>query len=607
MAELDIEGYGTITIDDAFRDLSPQEQNAAVDEIVRSLESNRSFMDRLTGQGGPRYQTWPERVGRDMLEMSKSAVTLPGEVMRGETPIYDESGHVSPEVVGRSTEAAAIFGPASAASRTLKATAPAVKSDALLAEEAARRVGVDLPRTVTGGASSRVPARAMQDVPFVGAPLKQGTERAISQLDDAARAAAQRTGSGDAAQAGGLLKAELSETAKTRIPDFVSSKYDEVGKLVDENIFVPLSKTQQTVKTLLARRQNAALDGEGKAVQMVRDAVSRPQGMNYEGIKTLRTTIGEMLDTNTDLVAAGFSKGELKQIYASLSDDLATSVQKAGGQDAAALFQSANSTAAGAAKMREIIQKAVGPGEGKSEENIIGFIQRIAGSNNSANSSLLLKLKGAAGDSWDEVSSAVVNRMGRNARGEFQAGRFVSDYEKLSDAGKTALFGGAKSELRTAIDDIARVGRAMEEYGSTGSTSNSANPLVVTLGILGFGGAGTLGGLPGVAAYGTGVLGARGLSSLLAKPRSAAQVSKWAKAYERALANPTPGNLKLLKNRANALAVAGASRTGPTKEAAMIAEQLMGGAIKGITGPEGQENEDLMKSYRDRPFGPDDA
>lgn len=605
MAELNIEGYGTVSVDDAFRNLSPEDQNATVGEIIQSLESNRSFMDRLTGKEGPRYQTWPERMGREMIDMGKGAVTLPGDVMRGETPIYDDAGHVSPDVVRRSTDTALLFGPSAVASRTLKAPGAPMKSNALLTEEAARRFGVELPRPVTGGASTRVPARAMQDVPFVGAPLKQGAERAISQIDDAARAVAERAGSGDAAQAGGMLKAELSATAKTRIPEFVSSKYDEVGKLVDDNIFVPLAKTQQAVKTLLSRRQNAALDGEGKAIQMVRDAVSRPQGMNYEGIKTLRTTIGEMLDTNTDLIAAGFSKGELKQIYAALSDDLATSVQKAGGKDAAALFESANTTAAAAAKMREIIQKAVGPGEGKSEENIIGFVQRIAGSNNSANSSLLLKLKGAAGGAWDEVSSAIVSRMGRNSRGEFQAGRFVSDYEKLSDAGKTALFGGAKSELRAAVDDIARVSRVMEEYGSTGSTSNSANPLVVTLGILGFGGAGTFGGFPGVAAYGTGVLGARGLSSALARPRSAAQVSKWAKAYERALTNPTPGNLKLLKNRSNALAIAGASRTGPTKEAAMIAEQLIGGVIR--SDPTGEQNKTLMESYRNRPFGPDDA
>lgn len=65
--------------------------------------------NRLTGnvgEGNPtgeRYQTWPER-------MIRSGFTLPGDVMSGQEPITDSTGHTSSNVIQRAQDTAGLMG-----------------------------------------------------------------------------------------------------------------------------------------------------------------------------------------------------------------------------------------------------------------------------------------------------------------------------------------------------------------------------------------------------------------------------------------------------------------------------------------------------------------
>lgn len=78
----------------------------------------RSIMGVLTGSdGGERYQTWPERLARGVASGVASAVTLPGDVITGKTPVRDAEGNLTDEVIGRSAELAAVASPVSPAAR----------------------------------------------------------------------------------------------------------------------------------------------------------------------------------------------------------------------------------------------------------------------------------------------------------------------------------------------------------------------------------------------------------------------------------------------------------------------------------------------------------
>ena len=72
----------------------------------------RTVVDKLTGQGGERYQTWPERLVRGAASALGSAVTLPGDVL------YGKVDPKSDEALQRSLELATIATPINPAFRS---------------------------------------------------------------------------------------------------------------------------------------------------------------------------------------------------------------------------------------------------------------------------------------------------------------------------------------------------------------------------------------------------------------------------------------------------------------------------------------------------------
>ena len=127
MPKLQINGKD-VTVGDEFLQLSSDDQNAAVDEIAKSLGTgaqpqgdSRGAIDKLFGIGGPRYQLWPERMARSVLgtveqggEMVKKAETgqygLPGTREFTENAIPDVTDVAFLGVTGAPGAAAELAG-----------------------------------------------------------------------------------------------------------------------------------------------------------------------------------------------------------------------------------------------------------------------------------------------------------------------------------------------------------------------------------------------------------------------------------------------------------------------------------------------------------------
>lgn len=65
-------------------------------------QPERTVVDKLAGQGGERYQTWPERLARSVISSVSSGASLPGDVYSGKTQVDP----ANPEFVGRTLELA---------------------------------------------------------------------------------------------------------------------------------------------------------------------------------------------------------------------------------------------------------------------------------------------------------------------------------------------------------------------------------------------------------------------------------------------------------------------------------------------------------------------
>ena len=365
---------------------------------------------------------------------------------------------------------------------------------------------------------------ATANIPVAGTPLVKAAERTIDQLGTKADEISQGYGAGTSV-------ANSGETARSAIKDWITGDsatktktlYDRVDNLISPDVKTPLDATRQAVAEIAAKRDAAALS-TGKATDAVLEAVQRADGLTYEGVKTLRTNIGEMLKGG--ILPEGVSGLELKNIYGALSKDLETSVSAACGPQAAAAFDRANKYYRLVSARRESLAKIIGADGNAPAETVFGRIEAMAGSTSRADISKLAQARKAIGaDDWNEVASTVVSRLGRDVEGDFSPQRFITAYGKLSDAGKSVMFRSTgKSDLASHLDDIATVSSRFKELQKFANPSGTARA--------------GLGGLIGAGAYAEPlttlkmVVGGRVLAMALAQPASAASIAKIAKAQQ---------------------------------------------------------------------------
>ncbi len=396
--------------------------------------------------------------------------------------------------------------------------------------EASGRLGIDLPRFMAD--ESRLTqgmAAGLKNIPGGGDVLHAAGEKTLQSIGGAKQAVTEALGTGSTVASGDEAKSALKSWIKEGSSAQSKANYDLVDGLVNPDVATPLASTQKAVSDIVARRQNARIPGDSAAVKIVQDAAGDANGLTYQGIKDLRSYLGEM--TPQEMAAAGLSGKEVRQLYGALTDDLRLSVQKSGGNDALIAFDKANAAHRVIEGKREQLVKIIGKDADAAPEAVIARLASMAGQKSAANIGRLKLAREAMGpEAWNEVSSAVLNKMGSGRLGEFSVEVFNTAYQALSKDAKTLLF--AKPETRQALDDIFTLTSGLEKklkmYTNPSGTAklNSATQLVMDF---------IHAPLRAVAT----LVGAPRLARVLAEPISAKSTAEWVKAYREAVANPS--------------------------------------------------------------------
>lgn len=462
-----------------------------------------------------------------------------------------QTGLASGAPTGRASVAAA---PVAEAVQELKPGQQVVAAADRLSQTGAP---VQVPKAVaTDSMPVQQIAAATSNVPVAGTPLVKAAEKTIEQLGTKADEVSQGYG-------GGASVANTGETVKSGIKDWITGEsaanasklYNKVDELIDPAVMTPLEATRGVVAEIAAKRSSAALSS-GKATDAVLEAVQRADGLTYDGVKTLRTNVGEMLKGG--ILPEGMSASELDKIYGALSKDLATSVQEAGGPAASSAFNRANQYYKLASDRREALAKIIGSDGNAPAETVFSRLEAMAGSTSRADVSKLWQARKAMSEGdWNEFASTVVSRLGRDVEGNFSPQRFVTAYGKISGQGKSVLFRSAgKSELAAHLDDIAAVSSRFKELQKFANPSGTARA--------------GLGGLIGAGAFAeplttlTTVLGGRAVAMALASPAGASSIAKWSRANEALVKSPSPARIAAINTASkNLINTVGARNLSP--------------------------------------------
>jgi hypothetical protein len=383
----------------------------------------------------------------------------------------------------------------------------------------------------------------VSNIPYAGDPLVTAAGNTINSLGRKTQDIVQQYGSGSAVTAGNAARDAIEGWATKGSKTASKKAYDKVDSLVNP-------EARSIAGEIVARRMNAGITKPSEAVDHIREAVTRPGGLNYEGIKDLRTYVGEMLE-KPHLLPSGVRESELKRIYGSLSKDLRTSVANSGGAPALAAFERANKYHGLISGRREALAKIVGNDPNAPAETVLNNIVTLASTGSRADIARLAQARKVMDkNSWNEVASAAISRMGRpedmgaritnTGTVNFSPQKFLTEYrEKLSPAGRALLFRSAgKESIAPYLDDIATVSKRFKELQKFANPSGTGQ---ITSGV----GALTALWAEPVSAI-TALVGTNMVARVLASPATVAPVAQWSKKYQIAVQKPSPANAAML-------------------------------------------------------------
>src|ERR1035437_2425331 len=454
---------------------------------------------------------------------------------------------------------------------------------------AASRLGFTVPKAVaTDSVPLQAAAGAVKEMPIVGAPLVEASKTAASNISGAASKVSSDLGDSSSLTAGNAAKTGITNWITHDSNDIADRLYKPIDKLVDPAVTTPLSNTAKMASTITSGNAEAGLP-PGRAVGIVSNALEQPRGLTYNGVKTLRTNVGEMLNSN---ILPDASKGDLKRIYGALSDDLGASALNAGGAPAKAAFDKANTLYSMIADKRETLAKIVGTDANAAPELVLNRLTQIASGKSNANIQALTQARTAMGsDNWNEVTSALINNMGRQAEGApFSGSKFITSWNNLSDQGKSLLFNSTgSSQTLQSMRDLVTVSKAHKRLLDLGNPSGTGRIETMIAGAAGMA-------MQPLPALGT-IFGGNMFARIMASP-AAPVASKWGQAYYNAARNPGPVTKAVLARNSAALAQRASQQFG-LDPAAIFARLQSPSAVsasqgqqnqQGIPRPPGQQN-----------------
>lgn len=482
--------------------------------------------------------TTPTRAMTNLQEVQRTAPPAQGGTWTEEDQFRQNLA--GGNLVGSAFDVAA-FGPMSRAAMPLtKSPAPAptpVPRPASPLLESAENIGVPIPRVL---ATESVPAQragaAVSQAPLVGEPLVNAVRGTTEGLGNAATRIERELGAGSPEIAGASAKKDIASWLKGASRDEEGAAHTAVRDLISLNIETALANTASALSAIQSRRANAAL-GDTPIAAELKDALAR-SGMNYEGIKDLRSTFGPK--ARAGLVQRGIDAAEARQMYGALSKDLEKSVERSGGQKALDAWRSANAESVRIKGQQDRLASVVGIKGDVTAEKVFDRIFAMASSRQRADMDGLKLVRKSIGDgAWNEVGSAIVANLGRDAQGVFTPDRFLgpNGYGRLSDGAKSLLF---SPQHRKALDDIATVSNAIKDkIGAFENRSRTGGTLI--------GAAGLTGMIADPVTTLVSAMGGKVVAEYLSKPVTAKAVAEVVKAQARVIEIPGPAAEKALQ------------------------------------------------------------
>ncbi|MES2902690.1 MAG: hypothetical protein V4696_00750 [Pseudomonadota bacterium] len=468
----------------------------------------------------------------------------------------------------------------------------------------AQGFGIDITPADAGGSGAKVLERGLDILPGSASVMNKNRAKIGEQVEGAVEDVAGKygrttsfTGIGEAGQRGARAWMSKFDEVSTKAYDAIPVSPKAQAALPNATqalselttIFESNPKMAEVFKNTRLSRYMDALSGKIVPVDEIgpRAGLNRAIGatptmevggkLSWADLKSFRSRIGE--EIGDQRFSESPTKTELRRLYAALSEDMKATAS-AQGPGALRAFERANNLyREGQQRIDGALSKLLGDDGKKSVESAAAKIQALAkdGKSSADLKTLHEVWKSLPAGERGEVANGVIRLLGQPVNSEgraFSAQTFVKNFVDMAPEAKNLMFGPIDKELRTNLDEFAKVVGGVAANNSTRNTSNTGQA---------FAGAAvfSVGSLPGLLGQAATSYGAAKLWTNPKFVRWATGYTKMVKGAEKAAKAPTADGIK---TQAKLLEKVAATDPAIAQDIFGLRDALMRGANDNVAG-----------------------
>lgn len=349
--------------------------------------------------------------------------------------------------------------------------------------QAAQRQGVDLMAADVGGPSVKMLTAGAKQGFLSSGPVTAKAENTMNQLHAAASRTADAAGTVLPEDTAGSALQRAGQVFSRATAQFGGRMYDRAERLAGNARIIPeaaLSVIDNHIASL--SEAGEAAGPVLTALQTYRTSLAQTGGITVNGARQIRTLLRNA--GQTDALRNTPAQRILNDVGANLSDDVTQGLAAAGSPRAAGAFRAADTFWRTRVETIDNILEPV-IGANKSGEDVINAVESMARGKTGGVQRLRGLLGALPGDEASDVRATLIDRLGRSAPGvqnetgtAFSPATFATNWAKMSEAGKNALF-GTDAALRKNLDDVVLLTSRVKDAQRYSNTSNTAGAVGV--------------------------------------------------------------------------------------------------------------------------------
>ncbi len=358
----------------------------------------------------------------------------------------------------------------------------ALKADAKMSGPAgaARDLGIT-PSLGMTGKTGGMAAATLEKVPFASEIVARDASRAVGEIEGAFRKAV--PGGLSPSSAGELLQKGLTAFVG-KFKDRSNQLYDEVAKQIPPGTRVDVSNMRKSVDE--AKQYFAGNPELASKLGMTNwDGVlaeAEKNGISWQGVRQLRTQIGEAIGSNRGALADE-DIGRLKGLYGALTQDMEAAAKASGPQAYQAWTRANGFYKSGAKRVERSLDATI---SAKNPERAFEAFDALTKADRStADIARMRQIKSSLSrDDWGQISSSIADRLGKARAGAqsadggvFSPATFLTEWNKMSPEAKRILF---DEPVRIELEKIAKVSERVRASGAERNLSNTGTIISAT-------------------------------------------------------------------------------------------------------------------------------